>query len=50
MHSKVTVFDLIFPRILAGEKITMADIAAFGHGGLCSNCAECHYPNCHFGK
>ena len=50
MHAKVTVFDLIFPRILAGEKITMADIAAFGHGGLCSNCAECHYPNCHFGK
>ena len=50
MHSKVTVFDLIFPRILAGEKITMADIAAFGHGGLCSNCAECHYPNCSFGK
>lgn len=50
MHANVTVFDLVFPRILAGERITMEDIAAFGHGGLCTSCGTCTYPNCHFGK
>ncbi len=50
MHAGVTVFDLVFPRMLAGERITREDIAAFGHGGLCMNCETCTYPNCHFGK
>ncbi|MBT8359263.1 MAG: molybdopterin-binding protein [Deltaproteobacteria bacterium] len=45
-----TVFDLIFPRILAGEIITEDDIAAMGHGGLCMNCEVCHYPVCSFGR
>ena len=45
-----TVFDLIFPRILAGEIITEDDIAAMGHGGLCMNCEICHYPVCSFGR
>jgi len=50
MHAKITVFDLIFPRLLAGEMIKAEDIAAYGHGGFCMGCSECHYPNCHFGK
>lgn len=29
-----TSFDLILPRLLAGEKITIEDIAKLGHGGL----------------
>lgn len=45
-----TVFDLIFPRILAGETISDDDIAAMGHGGLCMNCNVCHYPVCSFGR
>lgn len=45
-----TVFDLIFPRILAGETIGEDDIAAMGHGGLCMNCDVCHYPVCSFGR
>jgi len=45
-----TVFDLIFPRVLAGEKISSDDIAAMGHGGLCMNCEVCHYPVCSFGR
>jgi len=45
-----TVFDLIFPRVLAGETITKDDIAAMGHGGLCMNCDVCHYPVCSFGR
>lgn len=49
-YYKHTVFDLIFPRVLAGETITGDDIAAMGHGGLCMNCEVCHYPVCSFGR
>jgi len=47
---ETTVFDLILPRVLAGERITRADLAALAHGGLCLNCAHCTYPLCPFGK
>jgi molybdenum cofactor synthesis domain-containing protein len=50
MYHKVTVFDLILPRILAGETIGRRDLAELGHGGLCLNCKECRYPLCPFGK
>lgn len=50
MFSKTTVFDLILPRVFAGEKITRYDIIQMGHGGLCLECPDCHYPNCSFGK
>jgi molybdenum cofactor synthesis domain-containing protein len=50
MYNKATVFDLIVPRILAGEAVTRADITNLGHGGLCSACPECRYPSCNFGK
>lgn len=47
---KATVFDLILPRVLAGERITRRDIAALAHGGLCLNCERCRFPVCPFGK
>ena len=50
MYHQASVFDLTVPRILAGETITRADIIAIGHGGFCSNCSECRYPICPFGK
>lgn len=50
LHAPVTVFDLIYPRILAGDRITRNDIARIGHGGLCLQCDICRYPNCSFGK
>ncbi len=50
MYSKKTVFDLILPRIIAGERLNKEDIMRYGHGGLCQNCSECRYPNCSFGK
>lgn len=50
MYSKMTVFDLIFPRILAGEKIGRRELAELGHGGLCLKCEICRYPVCPFGK
>ncbi len=50
MFHRITVFDLILPRILTGEKIGREEFAAMGHGGLCRNCKHCRYPVCSFGK
>lgn len=50
MFHAITVFDLVLPRILAGERIGRAELAAMGHGGLCRNCRDCRYPACNFGK
>ncbi len=50
IHHPRTIFDLILPRVLAGETITSADIARLGHGGMCLDCPECRYPVCPFGK
>jgi hypothetical protein len=47
---EVTVFDLILPRILAGEYIGRRELADMGHGGLCLHCEKCRYPICPFGK
>ena len=50
LFHQITVLDLILPRVLAGERITKADLAFLGHGGLCRDCPECIYPRCAFGK
>jgi hypothetical protein len=50
LYHRITVVDLILPRILAGERIGKAELAFLGHGGLCKDCPECTYPKCHFGK
>jgi len=50
LYHRITVVDLILPRILAGERIGKAELAFLGHGSLCLDCAECTYPKCHFGK
>ncbi len=50
MYHGTSVFDLVVPRLLAGEHVTRRDIKKMGHGGLCRNCATCTYPNCGFGK
>ena len=50
MYAKRTVFDLLLPRILAGDRLTAEDISAYGEGGLCLNCGVCHFPNCGFGE
>jgi molybdenum cofactor synthesis domain-containing protein len=34
LHDPFTAFDLLLPRLLAGETISRADIMALGHGGL----------------
>jgi molybdopterin biosynthesis enzyme len=50
MYHRTSIFDLIVPRLLAGERLIHEDIARLGHGGLCASCKECRYPVCGFGK
>jgi molybdenum cofactor synthesis domain-containing protein len=50
MYAKTTIFDLILPRVLAGDRIGRKEAAALGHGGLCLKCDVCRYPVCPFGK
>ena len=50
MYSKRTSFDLVLPKVLAGEKITKEYIVKLGHSGLCRDCKICTFPNCGFGK
>ncbi len=50
MFHKITVFDLVLPRILAGETLGRRELADMGHGGLCRNCTHCQFPICSFGK
>jgi molybdenum cofactor synthesis domain-containing protein len=50
MYNKITIFDLMLPKIAAGERIKRNDITKLGHGGLCLNCGVCTFPACSFGK
>lgn len=50
MYHNITIFDLVLPMVLAGQKIKRQELAELGHGGLCLNCKECRYPVCPFGK
>ncbi len=50
MYAKRTIFDLVLPRILTGEKLNQEDFQELGEGGLCLSCPVCTFPNCGFGK
>ncbi len=50
LYHRVTVLDLVLPRILAGRHIGKKELAFMGHGGLCRDCPQCTYPHCPFGK
>jgi molybdopterin biosynthesis enzyme len=50
LYHRITVLDLVLPRILAGERVGKNELAFLGHGGLCKDCPECSYPHCSFGK
>jgi hypothetical protein len=50
MYHRASIFDLILPRLLAGETIQRSDIIKMGHGGFCSSCKVCRFPSCSFGK
>lgn len=48
MYSARTIFDLVLPRIVTGERLTRREIRHFGVGGLCLGCPVCHFPACSF--
>lgn len=50
MYAKRTIFDLVLPRVMAGEILERNEIDMLGEGGLCLNCDICTFPNCGFGK
>ncbi len=44
MFSQASSFDLILPRILAGEHVDNAVVAQLGHGGLLSRDSAYRFP------
>lgn len=50
MFSSTTAFDVLLPRVMAGETIVRRDITKMGYGGQCLKCEVCTFPDCHFGK
>lgn len=50
LYHKVTLFDALLPRMLAGRRITRAELAYLGEGGFCMNCKACTWPKCFFIK
>jgi molybdopterin biosynthesis enzyme len=44
MFSQATTFDLVLPRLLAGEAIGNRELAALGHGGLLSREMAYRFP------
>jgi formylmethanofuran dehydrogenase subunit E len=48
LYHKITGFDLLLPRVLAGLTITRADLSRMGHGAYCLDCDVCTFPNCGF--
>lgn len=50
LYHEATVFDLVLPRLLAGEQPDDRDLAQLAHGGLCRDCDSCTFPACSFGK
>ncbi len=44
MFSQATSFDLVLPRILTGERVGNAEVAALGHGGLLSRDSAYRFP------
>jgi hypothetical protein len=44
MFSEATTFDLVLPRLLAGEPVGNPEVAALGHGGLLSRDSAFRFP------
>jgi formylmethanofuran dehydrogenase subunit E len=50
LYFKITSFDLLLPRLLAGVFPSRRDLAKMGHGAFCLDCKVCTFPKCPFGK
>ena len=44
MFSQATTFDLVLPRLLAGERLDNVALAAMGQGGLMSSESAWRFP------
>ena len=44
MFSQATTFDLVLPRLLAGDRVDNAAVADLGHGGLLSRESAYRFP------
>jgi hypothetical protein len=44
MFSQATLFDLVLPRLLAGEPVDAPELAAYGHGGLLNRDMAFRFP------
>jgi len=44
MFSQATTFDLVLPRLLAGEVVGNRELAGLGHGGLLSRDMAYRFP------
>ncbi len=44
LFSRATVFDLVLPRLLAGERVEGGDLAELGHGGLLTRDMTFRFP------
>jgi hypothetical protein len=44
MFSQGTLFDLVLPRILAGERLDAPALAGYGHGGLLTRQMRFRFP------
>ncbi len=49
LYFKITAFDLLLPRLLAGLEVSRRDLAKLGHGSFCLECKSCTFPKCPFG-
>jgi hypothetical protein len=44
LFSQATVFDLVLPRVLAGERVGREELGALGHGGLITRDVTFRFP------
>lgn len=44
LFSQATIVDLVLPRLLSGERVDAADLAALGHGGLMERGMDWRFP------
>jgi len=44
LFSRATVFDLVLPRVLAGERVGRAELAELGHGGFLTRDLAFRFP------
>ena len=50
LYFKTTLFDALFPRLLAGRRMDRQELALLGEGGFCMNCKRCTWPKWFFMK